>query len=65
MRHNLHASIRTPEDLGVAHPGSPYTAIVLPKRPIDRADYGRKLAKAEGASLRLSDILSRRNYDAT
>ena len=41
-------SIRTPEDLGVAYLGSPHDAIVPPKRRIDRAGYGRRLAEAEG-----------------
>ena len=40
--------IRNAEDLGVAVLGSPHTAIVPPKHPIDRAEYGRKLAEAEG-----------------
>jgi len=41
-------SIRTPEDLGSVHLGSPHTAIMPPKRRIDRAEYGRRLADAEG-----------------
>jgi len=41
-------NIRTPEDLGNAHLGSPHTAIVPPKRRIDRAEYGRRLAEMEG-----------------
>jgi hypothetical protein len=45
-RHYPH--IRTPEDLGVAFLGNPSTAVVPPKRRIDRADYGRRLALAEG-----------------
>ena len=40
--------IKTPEDLGNAHLGNPNTAIVPPKRRIDRAEYGRRLAEAEG-----------------
>jgi hypothetical protein len=40
--------IRTPEDLGFAFLGNPNTAIVPPKRRIDRAEYGRRLAAAEG-----------------
>jgi len=41
-------NLRTPEDLGVAYLGSPHTAIVPPKRRIDRAEYGRELAEMEG-----------------
>ena len=48
MNNLVNRSIRTPEDLGVAHLGSPHNAIVPPKRRIDRADYGRRLAEAEG-----------------
>ena len=40
--------IRDAEDLGNAVIGSPHTAIVPPKRRIDRAEYGRRLAEAEG-----------------
>jgi len=40
--------IKNAEDLGIAHLGSPHTAIVPPKRPVDRAEYGRVLADAEG-----------------
>ena len=40
--------VRTPEDLGVAWLGSPHSAIVPPKRHIDRAEYGRRLAEGEG-----------------
>ena len=47
MKNQLHRNIRTPEDLGVAVLGSPYTAIVPPIRRIDRAEYGRRLAEAE------------------
>jgi hypothetical protein len=35
-------------ELGVYHLGSPGTAIVPLKCPIDRAEYGRRLAEAEG-----------------
>ena len=48
MRYRIIRNIRTPEDLGSAYLGSPHTAIVPPKRRIDRAEYGRKLAKLEG-----------------
>ena len=48
MKRQKYRNIRTPEDLGVAYLGSPHTAIVPPKRRIDRADYGRRLAEAEG-----------------
>ena len=48
MKHRLHRNIRTPEDLGNAVLGSPHTAIVPPKLRIDRAEYGRRLAEAEG-----------------
>ena len=49
--------IRTPEDLGIAYLGSPHTAIVPPKRRIDRADYGRRLAAAEGGTFTPSGYL--------
>ena len=39
--------ILSAEDLGVAVLGSPHTAIVPPKHPVDRAEYGRRLAEAE------------------
>ena len=48
MKHRLHPHIQTPKDLGNAVLGSPHTAIVPPKRRIDRAEYGRRLAEAEG-----------------
>ena len=40
--------IRNAEDLGVAYLGSPHTAIMPPKHRIDRVEYGRRLAEAEG-----------------
>jgi hypothetical protein len=40
--------IRTPADLGIACLGDPRAAIVPPKRRIDRAEYGRRLAEAKG-----------------
>jgi hypothetical protein len=40
--------IRSAEELGVAHLGSTHTAIVPPKRRIDRTEYGRRLAEVEG-----------------
>jgi len=48
LKHQINRNIQSPEDLGNAHLGSPHTAIVPPKRRIDRADYGRRLAEAEG-----------------
>jgi hypothetical protein len=48
MKHQLYPRIRTPEDLGVAYLGLPHNAIVPPKRRIDRAEYGRRLAELEG-----------------
>ena len=48
MKRQKYRNIRTPEDLGVAYLGSPHTAIVPPKRRIDRAEYGRELAEMEG-----------------
>lgn len=48
MNYRLIPGIRTPEDLGVAHLGNPNMAIVPSKHPIDRADYGRRLAEAQG-----------------
>jgi hypothetical protein len=44
----IYPNIRSPEDLGVAYLGNPNTAIVPPKHRIDRAEYGRRLAEAEG-----------------
>jgi hypothetical protein len=40
--------IRSAQDLGAAYLGSPHNAIVPPKHRIDRAEYGRRLANAEG-----------------
>ena len=40
--------IQSEEDLGIACIGSPHTAIKPPNRHIDRAEYGRRLADAEG-----------------
>jgi len=56
-KRHLIQSIRTPEDLGVIHLGSPHTAIVPPKRRIDRAEYGRELAEMEGGIFTLSGYL--------
>ena len=47
-KYKRYPGIRSAEDLGVAVLGSPHTAIVPPKRPVDRAEYGRRLAEAEG-----------------
>jgi hypothetical protein len=44
----INRNIKTPEDLGNACLGNPHTAIVPPNRRIDRAEYGRRLAEAEG-----------------
>ena len=48
MKQNINRNIRSPEQLGIAHLGNPHTAIVPPKHRIDRAEYGRRLAMAEG-----------------
>jgi hypothetical protein len=48
LEYKLFPGIRSAEDLGVAYLGSPHTAITLMKRRIDRADYGRRVAEAEG-----------------
>jgi len=48
LKNKVHPHIQTPEDLGIAYLGSPFTAIVPPNRRIDRAEYGRRLAEAEG-----------------
>ena len=48
MQYRYIPNIRTPEGLGVAVLGSPHTAIVPPRRRIDRAEYGRRLAGMEG-----------------
>jgi hypothetical protein len=42
------ADIRTSEDLGNIHLGSPHTSIAPLKRRIDRAKYGHELAELEG-----------------
>ena len=47
MTYRLYPSIRNPEELGVACLGPPHTAIVPPKYPIDRTEYGLKLMEAE------------------
>ena len=57
MKQHIDPRIRTPEDLGVACLGSPHTAIVSPKHRIDRAEYGRRLAAAEGGIFTPSDYL--------
>ena len=51
MAYQITSRIRTPEDLGNARLGSPYDAIVPPKRRVDRSEYGRKLAEMEGGSI--------------
>lgn len=50
QQYRLFPGIRSAEDLGAAWLGSPHTAIVaVPnERRIDRAEYGRRLAEAEG-----------------
>lgn len=48
MTHRINSNIHTPEELGIAYLGNPNTAIVPPKRRIDRAEYGRRLAEMEG-----------------
>ena len=47
-KYKRYPGIRNAEDLGSAYLGSPHTAIVPPKRRIDRAEYGRRLAELEG-----------------
>jgi len=47
-KYKRYPDIRDAEDLGNAHLGNPNTAILPPKRRIDRAEYGRRLAEAEG-----------------
>jgi hypothetical protein len=44
----IYPYILSAEELGIALLGSPRAAIAPPKRPIDRAEYGRVLAAAEG-----------------
>jgi hypothetical protein len=67
LKHHINRNIKTPEDLGNAHIGSPNTAIVPPKRRIDRTEYGRRLAEAEGGIFTPSGYLvsmkKRRNRD--
>lgn len=48
QEYQLLPGIFTPKDLGIYYLGSPDTAIVPPKCPVDRAEYGRRLAEAEG-----------------
>ena len=50
MKCRVISGIKTPEELGVAILGDPRSAIVPiePQNRVDRADYGRSLAKAEG-----------------
>jgi ribosomal protein S27E len=48
--YKLYPAIRSAEDLGVACIGSPHYAVVFVplERRISRAEYGRRLAEAEG-----------------
>jgi hypothetical protein len=48
MKKAITRYIRTPEDLGIACLGLPHNCIVPPNKRIDRAEYGRRLAEAEG-----------------
>ena len=50
MKYHRMKNIRSPEDLGIALLGSPFNSIipVSPKNRINCADYGQKLAAAEG-----------------
>ena len=68
MKHHCMKSIRTPEDLGIAYLGNPLNSIVpvSPKNRIDRADYGYKLAAAEGGLFTPFGYIApvRRNTDA-
>lgn len=50
MKHRIIPHICTPEDLGIAVLGNPQTSIVPvpPENRVDRAEYGRRLAEAEG-----------------
>lgn len=50
QKYRLFPGIRDAEALGVALLGSTHTAVAPPKRRIDRAEYGSKLAAAEGGS---------------
>ena len=67
MKHRINRNIKTPEDLGNTYLGSPHAAILPPKRRIDRADYGRRLAEVEGGIFTPSGYLvpmkKRRNRD--
>jgi len=47
LKTQKYPKIRPTEDLGTTHLSSPQTAITPPKRRIDRAEYGRRLADAE------------------
>jgi hypothetical protein len=44
----IYPYIHNAEELGIAVLGSPHAAIATTKRLIDRAEYGRVLAAAEG-----------------
>ena len=50
MSYHRMNNIRTPEDLGIAYLGDPLNFVVpvSPKNRVDRAEYGRRLAEAEG-----------------
>jgi len=66
-KNRFYPGIQNAEDLGNAHLGNPNTAIVPPKRRIDRAEYGRRLAEAEDGIFTPSGYLipmkKRRNRD--
>ena len=68
MRYRLIQGIRTPEDLGIALLGNPLFSVVpaAPENRIDRAEYGRRVAKAEGGVFTPFGYIvpARRNTDA-
>jgi hypothetical protein len=44
----IYPYIHNAEELGIALLGSPHASIAPPKRQVDRAEYGRRLAQLEG-----------------
>jgi hypothetical protein len=53
QEYRIYPSIRNFEDLGRHYLGSEHQNIVPTKQRIDRAEYGRKLADAEGGQFTL------------
>jgi hypothetical protein len=47
-KYRIYPYIHSAEELGIAVLGSRYTEVVPRKAPIDRAEYGRALARIQG-----------------